>query len=60
MADTLFTKELVQGVVLELGAVVTSYCHYGHLVLALHFIGKVNDGFLSLTLELEELNPSVS
>ena len=28
MPYPLFTKEIIQGVVLELGAVVTSYCQY--------------------------------
>ena len=60
MLDPLITKKLIQGVVLELGAVVTSYCHDLCIVLTLSFICKVDDGLLSLTLPLEEVYPSVS
>ena len=60
MLDPLITKELIQGVVLELGAVVTSYCQDLCIVLTLSFICKVNDGLLGLTLPLEEIYPSVS
>src|SRR5918996_3395422 len=59
MLDPLITKKLIQGVVLELGAVVTSYCQYLCIVLTLGFICKVDDGLLSLTLPLEEVYPSV-
>ena len=52
MLDPLITKKLIQGVVLELGAVVTSYCQDLCIVLALSFICKVNDGLLGLTLPL--------
>ena len=50
MPYPLFTKEIIQCVVLELGAVVTSYGQYGETMLALDHIGEVNDGLLSLTL----------
>ena len=60
MLDPLITKKLIQGVVLELGAVVTSYCQDLCIVLMLSFICKVDDGLLSLTLPLEEVYPSVS
>ena len=60
MLDPLITKKLIQGVVLELGAVVTSYCQDLCIVLTLGFIRKVNDGLLGLTLPLEEIYPSVS
>ena len=60
MLDPLITKKLIQGVVLELGAVVTSYCQDLCIVLTLSFIYKVDDGLLSLTLPLEEVYPSVS
>ena len=60
MLDPLITKKLIQGVVLELGAVVTSYCQDLCIVLTLGFICKVNDGLLGLTLPLEEVYPSVS
>ena len=58
--DPLITKELIQGVVLELGAVVTSYCQDLCIMLTLSLICKVDDGLLSLTLPLEEVYPSVS
>ena len=60
MLDPLITKKLIQGVVLELGAVVTSYCQDLCIVLTLSFICKVNDGLLGLALPLEEIYPSVS
>src|SRR5918995_1501748 len=59
MLDPLITKKLIQGVVLELGAVVTSYCQDLCIVLTLGFICKVDDGLLSLTLPLEEKYSSV-
>ena len=60
MLDPLITKELIQGVVLELGAIVTSYRQDLCIVLTLCFICKVNDGSLGLALPLEEIHPSVS
>ena len=60
MLDPLITKKLIQGVVLELGAIVTSYRQDLCIVLVLSFICKVNDGLLGLTLPLEEVHPSVS
>ena len=60
MLDPLITKKLIQGVVLELGAVVASYSQDLCIVLTLGFICKVNDGLLGLTLPLEEIHPSVS
>ena len=60
MLDPLITKKLIQGVVLELGAVVTSYCQDLCIVLSLNFICKVDDGLLGLALPLEEIYPSVS
>ena len=60
MLDPFITKKLIQGVVLELGAVVTSYFQDLCIVLTLSFSCKVDDGLLSLTLPLEEVYPSVS
>ena len=60
MLDPLITKKLIQGVVLELGVVVTSYCQDLCIMLTLSFICKVDDGLLSFTLPLEEIYPSVS
>ena len=60
MLDPLITKKLIQGVVLELGTIVTSYCQVLCIVLTLCFICKVNDGLLGLALPLEEIHPSVS
>ena len=60
MLDPLITKKLIQGVVLELGAVVTSYCQDLRIMLTLSFICKVDDGLLSFTLPLEEIYPSLS
>ena len=57
MLDPLITKKLIQGVVLELGAVVTSYCQDLCIVLTLSFICKVDDGLLGLALPLEEIYP---
>ena len=50
MLDPLVTKKLIQGVVLELDVVVTSYHQDLCIVLALSFICKVDDGLLGLTL----------
>src|SRR3954467_298208 len=55
MLDPLITKKLIQAVVLELGAVVTSYRQDLCIVLALSFICKINDCLLGLTLALEEV-----
>ena len=60
MLDSLITKKFIQRVVLELGAVVTSYCQDICIVLTLCFICKVNDGLLGLALPLEEIHPRVS
>ena len=59
MTNSLITKKLIQGVVLKLGAIVTSNGHNGEAMLTLNLIGKVDDGLLSLTLQLEEINPSI-
>jgi hypothetical protein len=40
------TQEVVQGVVLELGAIVTLNHQYILAILTLNFIGEVNDGFV--------------
>ena len=60
MTNTLFTKKSIESVVLELGAIVTSNCQYGDIVLTLHFNAEVDEGLLGLTLRLEEINPSES
>ena len=60
MFNPLITKEIIQGVVLELGAVVTSYNQHWNIVLPLDQIYEVDEGLLSLTLQLEEINPRVS
>ena len=60
MLDPLITEKLIQGVVLELGAVVTSYCQDLCIVLTLGFICKVNDGLLGLTLPPSEIYQIVS
>ena len=60
MFNPLITKEIIQGVVLELGAVVTSYNQYGNIVLPLNQVDEVNKSRLSFTLQLEEINPRVS
>ena len=59
MLDPLITKKLIQGVVLELGAVVTSYCQDLCIVLTLSFICQVDDSLLGSSLPLEEIHPSV-
>src|SRR3954465_12120953 len=60
MFNPLITKEIIQGVVLELGAVVTSNYQRGNIVLPLDQIDEVDEGLLSLTLQFEEINPRVS
>jgi hypothetical protein len=50
MVNTLITKKIIQGVVLELGAMVTLDHQYVFTILSLHFIGEIFDGLLSLML----------
>ena len=60
MPDPLVTKKLIQGVVLEIAAIVTSNHQYLRFMLMLNFIAKVDDGLLGLTLPPEEVHPSIS
>jgi hypothetical protein len=60
MSNPLITKKSIQGVVLELGAIVTSYCQYILPILTFNFFGKVDDGLLSLTLVFKEIDPCIS
>src|SRR3954467_6653237 len=53
----LITKEIIQGVVLELGVVVTSYNKHGKIVLTLNHVNEVDEGLLGLTLQIEEIYP---
>jgi hypothetical protein len=53
MTNPLITKESIQGVVLELDAIVTSDHQYILTILTLYFIGEVFDGLLGLMLVLE-------
>src|SRR3954464_15503820 len=46
----LTTKEIIQGVVLELGAVVTSYNQHDKIVLTLNHVYEVDEDLLGLTL----------
>jgi hypothetical protein len=50
--NSLFTKKLIQGVVLELRGIVTSYSKNGEVVLTLNLIGKVDETLLSLNISL--------
>jgi hypothetical protein len=45
MMNPFITKEIIQGVVLERGAIVTSDHQYILTILTLNFIGEVFDGF---------------
>ena len=56
----LITKEIIQGVVLELGVVVTSYDQHGKIVLTLDHVDEVDEGLLGLSLQIEEIYPGVS
>ena len=60
MFNSLITKKFFQGVVLELGAVITSYCQDFFVKLALGLLGKINEGDLRLVLGLEKECPCVS
>ena len=60
MFNPLITKKIIQGVVLELGAVVTSYNQHGNIVLPLNQVDEVDEGLLGVTFQLEEINPRVS
>ena len=46
----LITKEIIQGVVLELGAIVASYDQHRKILLALNHVDEVDEGLLGLTL----------
>ena len=50
MLNPLFTKEVIQCVVLELGTIVTSYCLDLQIMLALDKVGEVDEALLGLTL----------
>lgn len=60
MLNALITKKLFQGVVLELGAIVVSYCQDLFIKLSLSLLGKINEGDFRLVLGLEEEHPCVS
>src|SRR3954465_3140617 len=47
----LITKEIIQGVVFELGAVFTSYNQHRKIVLTLNHVDEVDEGLLGLTLQ---------
>ena len=49
-----------QGIVLELRAIVTSYCQDLFVKLALCLLGKINEGDLHLVLGFEEEDPCIS
>ena len=54
MLNPFITKEFFQGIVLELRAIVTSYCPDFFVKLALGLLGKINEGDLRFVLGLEE------
>ena len=60
MFNPFITKEFFQGIVLELRAIVTSYCQDFFVKLALGLLGKINEGDLRLVLGLEETHPCIS
>ena len=60
MLNPLVTMKLFQGVVLELGSIITSYCQDFFVKLALCLLGKINEGDLRLVLGLEEEDPCIS
>src|SRR3954464_5288769 len=57
MFDPLITRKFIQGVVLELGAIVTPYSQNLQVVLTLSLNGKLDDSLLGLTFLLEEIDP---
>ena len=60
MLNPFITKKSFQGVILELGTIITSYCHDLFVKLALCLLGKINEGDLRLVFGLEEKHPCVS
>ena len=60
MLNPFITKKLFQGVVLELRAIITSYCQDFFVKLALCLLGKINEGDLRLVLGFEEEDPCIS
>jgi hypothetical protein len=60
MMNPFITKEVIQGVVLELGAIVTSNHQYIFTILMFNFIGEALNGLLDLMIVLEEIDPCIS
>ena len=52
MFDTLITKEVIQGVVFEFGAIVTPYHQHRQIVLSLNHVDEVDEVLLGLSLHL--------
>jgi hypothetical protein len=60
MTNSLFTQELIHGVVLELRPIVTSNQQDILAILMFHFLDEVHDGLLGLVFVLEEVDPCIS
>ena len=59
MLNPFITKKFFQGVVLELGAIITSCCQDLFVKLALCLLGKINKRDLRLVLGFEEEDPCI-
>ena len=59
MLNPFITKKFFQAVVLELRAIITSYCQDLFVKLALCLLGKINKGDLRLVLGFEEEDPCI-
>ena len=60
MLDPLILDKILHGVVLELGAVVGSYCLDFSTILALSLLGEDDEGLVGLILRLKEKDPTIS
>ena len=60
MLDPLIFDEVLHGVVLELGAVVGSYCLDFSIMLTLSLLGEDDEVLMGLILRLEEEHPTIS
>ena len=60
MLNSLGDEEAIKSDIVELSAIITSYCNDCLFMFTLDLSGEVFDCLLGLTLQLEEINPCIS
>ena len=60
MLDPLILEKVLHGVVLEFGAIVSSYCLDFSTMLTLSLLGEDDESLVGLILRLKEENPTIS